>query len=209
MACQHKFHNDLKLDRLDFEPTTLIVGTFNPEWPATNTTEWFYGRTADSIFWNVLPRLYGEKSLLDATPAEWKQFCHDEKIAFTDLISSIDDADPANREHQKMLGGFSDSALVYNFDDFEFVDVVRLLSNNPSITNVYFTRGITEAFWKHLWGPVMHYCNHNSIHERRLVTPSGDAHDQHEQYNKHNPDAQISLLEDYVLMKWQSEWHAL
>lgn len=29
MACTHKFHQYLNLNNLDFEPTTLIVGTFN------------------------------------------------------------------------------------------------------------------------------------------------------------------------------------
>jgi len=45
MACNHKFIEYLNLENLDFEPTTLIVGTFNPEWPAGNQAEWFYGRT--------------------------------------------------------------------------------------------------------------------------------------------------------------------
>ena len=30
MACIHKFANYLYLERIDFEPTTLIIGTFNP-----------------------------------------------------------------------------------------------------------------------------------------------------------------------------------
>ncbi|WP_411726187.1 hypothetical protein [Methyloglobulus sp.] len=32
MACIHKFASDLNLEQIDFEPTTLIVGTFNPGW---------------------------------------------------------------------------------------------------------------------------------------------------------------------------------
>ncbi|MBD0333667.1 MAG: hypothetical protein ICV66_13555, partial [Chitinophagaceae bacterium] len=92
MACLHKFHLYLNLERLDFEPTTLIVGTFNPSWPATNTAEWFYGRTHDkqgtqnNNFWDVLPRLYGGDSLINKTPTEWKTFCHNKQIAITDII---------------------------------------------------------------------------------------------------------------------------
>jgi hypothetical protein len=34
MACNHKFKSFLRLEKLDFKPETLIVGTFNPAWPA-------------------------------------------------------------------------------------------------------------------------------------------------------------------------------
>jgi hypothetical protein len=207
MPCDHKFRSYLHLERINFEPVTLIVGTFNPAWPADNTAEWFYGRTADNYFWDILPRLYGEPSLINATPTAWKQFCHDKQIALTDLISSIDDADSNNPEHNRMLGGFSDKAIEYNFDDLVYVNIVQLLKQHPTIKHVYLTRGITEAFWRHLWHPAMHYCNHHHIHERRLLTPSNNARFQHEMYNKEHPDPQIPLLEDYLLMRWKQDWH--
>ncbi len=207
MPCDHKFRSYLDLTKLDFEPTTLIVGTFNPAWPASNTAEWFYGRTASEYFWDVLPRLYGEASLIDATPAEWKQFCHNKQIAITDLISSIDDADPANPRHASMLGGFSDDALEYNFEDFNYVNVVQLLQQRPTIKNVYFTRGVTEAFWRYLYNPVMRYCSLHHLHERKLLSPSVNATNQHEFYNEQHPENKIQKLEDYILMRWQQEWH--
>ena len=207
MSCQHKFYKDLNLERLNFEPVTLIVGTFNPEWPVENPAEWFYGRAKDTCFWDVLPRLYGEPSLINASLAEWKQFCHNKQIALTDLISSIDDADPNNPEHNKMLGGFSDNAIIHNFEDLNYVNIVQLLQRHPTIKNVYITRSITEAFWRHLWNPVMHYCSLNSIHERKLINPSGEASYQHQAYNKDNPADTIPLLEDYILKRWQQEWH--
>ncbi|GAA4459601.1 hypothetical protein GCM10023093_00850 [Nemorincola caseinilytica] len=208
MACRHKFHSYLHLERLEHEPTTLIVGTFDPEWPTGNTAEWFYGRTGDSYFWNVLPRLYGGASLINASPAEWKRFCSEHGIALTDLIASIDDADPHHRHHPKMLGGFQDKAFVHNFDDFTYVDIVRILQRYPTIRNVYLTRGMTEAFWRHLWTPVMRYCNLNGMHERKLVNPSGSASFQHELYNSEHPDDErIESIEDYILMRWREEWH--
>ncbi len=209
MACHHKFQRYLNLEYLDFQPTTLIVGTFNPEWPANNPAQWFYGRTAGNCLWNVLPRLYGGESLIHASPVEWKQFCRHRQIAFTDLISSIDDADPGNKEHQKILGGFSDNAIIHNFDDFVYINVVQLLQRHPSIKNVYLTRGITEAFWKHRWNPVAHYCSQNNIRERTLLTPSPNASYHHEAYNNQNPGNQIPSLEDYILMRWQEQWHPL
>lgn len=208
MACKHKFSSDLDLKNLDFSPTTLIVGTFNPEWPTSNTAEWFYGYTEDNYLWDILPRVYGEESLINATPLPWKQFCHDKQIAFTDLIRSVDDADPDSKKHNNMLGGMNDNALVYNFDDFEFVNIVQLLKTHPSIKNVYITRGVTEAFWKYLWNPVTHYCHHNGIRERQLLTPTiGQASDYHTLYNEQHPDKQITRLEDYLLMRWKEDWH--
>ena len=206
MPCTHKFHEYLDLELLDFEPATLIVGTFNPTLSG-NPVEWFYGRTESNYFWDILPRLYGERSLISATPGEWKQFCHDKQIALTDLISSIDDAMPDNPKHNKILGGFSDDAIQHNFDDLIYVNIVQLLRLHPTIKNVYLTRGVTDAFWRHLWNPVAHYCNHNNIYERKLITPSGDAAYQHEAYNIENPENQIPLLGDYILARWQQEWH--
>lgn len=207
MPCPHKFQPCLNLTALDFEPDTLIVGTFNPAWPATNQAKWFYGNTSINYFWDILPRLYGEQSLINDTQADWKQFCRDKKIAFTDLISSIDDADPGNQEQNKILGGLSDRGIEYNFDDFTYTDVVQIIQRHPSIKNVYFTRGISDAFWKHLWNPAIQYCNRNHLHERRLLPSSDAASYQHGAYNNEHPDNKILLLEDYILMRWKQEWH--
>ncbi len=207
MPCNHKFKSYLNLEKIDFEPETLIVGTFNPEWPAENTAAWFYGRTANNYFWDILPRLYGEASLIHATPVEWKQFCHDKRIALTDLFSAVDDADADNKEHQKMLGGFSDNAIIHNFEDIDYVNIVQLLRSHPTIKNIYLTRGIIEAYWRHMWNPVAHYCSVNHLHERNLLTPDNSAAYQHGAYNVQHPENQILLPEDHLLMRWRQEWH--
>ena len=207
MPCDHKFKSYLNLERIDFVPATLIVGTFDPEWPGGNTAEWFYGRTASNYFWDVLPRLYGQQSLIDATPVEWKQFCHDNQIAITDLISSIDDANADDPKHRAVFAGFSDRGIHYNFDDFTFVNIVGILRNHPSIKNVYFTKGITEVFWRHLWNPVAHYCNHNNLRERKLLPPTGKSLYQQTAHNAEHPDDIILLPEDYILRRWQKDWH--
>ena len=207
MACRHKFYPELNLDGLGYEPETLIVGTFNPEWPANNTADWFYGRTEDSFFWDVLPGVYDAPSLMDAAREDRMQFCARHKIALTDLISEIEDAEPANRNHVKMLGGFSDKAIVHNFDDFEFTNIAAILQRHPAIKNVYLTRGITEAFWRHLWSPVMRHCNTHSLHERILVTPDESARYQFEAYNMQHPESVKDTLSDYVLMRWKEVWH--
>ncbi len=207
MACIHKFYKDLYLSGVDYEPDTIIVGVFSPQWPEENTADWFYGRREENCFWDILPRMYGQPSLIDAPSAAWRQFCRDNRIVLTDMIACIDDADPEDANHRKMIGGFSDKALVYNFDDFDFVNIVRLLQQHQGIRNVYLTRGVTEAFWKHLWAPVMRYCNQNGLRERILLTPDSSASYQHSAYNTDNPENAISRMEDYVLLRWQQEWH--
>lgn len=206
MPCLHKFHQYLQLNSIDFEPETFIVGTFFPAWPASNC-DWFYGRTNANYFWDILPRLYGETSLINATPAEWKQFCKRHKIALTDLITCIDDANENKPAHQKVLGGYADKALIYNFEDFVFTDVLQLLKQHSSVKNVYLTRGITETYWRHLWNPVAIHCNRNQLHERRLLSPTDEALFHHGMYNDQNTDALIPRVEDYVLMRWREEWH--
>lgn len=211
MPCPHKFQEYLTLEGLDFEPTTLIVGTFNPAWPAGNAAEWFYGRTHDehgnqnNNFWDVLPRIYGEDSLINATHIEWKSFCQRHKIAITDLISSIEDADSKNNNHKKNLSTYSDDDITKNFYDFELVNVVRLLRKHTTISNVYITRSFTESFWKHKIFPLKNYCGIKEIGLKPLLTPSNYASIQQKKYNKVNK-TQVSLPK-FILDKWKEQWH--
>ncbi len=207
MSCNNKFQNHLELKTIDFEPTTLIVGTFTPSWPDPYGSKWFYDHPATGLFWQVLPGLYGKPSLISASAAEWQQFCRNNRIAITNLISSIDDADSADKAHSSIFKGLSDKAVAFNFEDFVFIDIVQLLKRNPTIKNVYLTRSITEAFWRYAWNPVMHYCSANNLHERKLLTPGAEAAEQLEVYNTQHPHASISSLNEYILMKWKHEWH--
>lgn len=206
MPCQHKFYDYLKLRNIDFEPETLLVGTFNPEVEG-NKAEWYYGRF-DNNFWDVLPRLYGSKSMRCSTPNEWKGFCKEHKIAITDLICSIEDADMNKKENVAKLKTFSDKLIANDFKNFEFNKVDNLLSNHKTIKNVYLTRGISDTFWKNLWKPIEKYSNENDLHEARLITPSGYAFYQQAKYNKLNPTQPLSL-EDFILEDWKSKWHKL
>lgn len=212
MPCNHKFIEYLNLENLDFKPTTLIVGTFNPEWPAGNQAEWFYGRThnqhgqVNNNFWDVLPRLYGEESLINSTHLEWKTFCKKHKIALTDLITSIDDADEQNPIHQNRLGGYADNVIVNNFNEHTFTNIVGLLQNNPTIENVYLTRGTGETLWRTRWSFIRLFCVQNNKHIKTLMTPSRNAFRQQGKYNNLNPDEPLNLA-DFILMRWRNEWH--
>jgi hypothetical protein len=196
MPCLHKFFQDLNLERIDFQPTILIVGTFNPGWDDLgNSAPWFYGRTRNNYFWEVLPRLYGGKSLRQAAPAEWKAFCKQYQIALTDLIASIDDADSNNPTHVGYLKNYRDDSIARHFKDFIFVDIPNLLVNKPTITQVYLTRNINDPFWRRLWQPVNDYCLQHDVKNQTLLTPSGSARFQMPKHPK------ISLG-DFIYEQW-------
>lgn len=216
MPCNHKLQNELYLEGIDYKPDTLIVGTFNPEWPAGNQAEWFYGRTHDEYgnqnnnFWEVLPRLYGHRNLINDTPEEWKTFCRDKSIAITDLVYTINDAIQGNPAHEAILRTYGDKEIAEKFNQQVPVDIVRILQANPSIQNVYLTRSASGKLWGKLWTPIRkHAGNHPNIRIQPLITPSGYAYFQHGKWNNENPDNQIERLADYILMRWQQVWHQL
>jgi hypothetical protein len=207
MACDHKFKDELYLKLLDYAPETLIVGTFNPQWPTGNTARWFYGRTYDDYgfqsnnFWEVLPRLYGEPSLIDGEPVEWKDFCRRHLIAITDLIACIEDACETNPDHIKWLGSYSDEQIAKNFKEFDFTKIDQILLTYPTITHLYLTRG-AQGLWKRLWRPIQ-----QGRDVQTLLTPSDWARIQHRIFNKRNPRQKIERLPDFIKMRWQAEWH--
>lgn len=216
MPCYHKFIEDLNLENLNFVPTTLIVGTFNPEWPANNYAEWFYGRTHDehgnrnNNFWDVLPRLFeNEPSLINSGPHQWKEFCSRKKIALTDLIRCIEDADPNDPNHVQYLGGYADDIIANNFHQHLFTDIIYLLQNKPSIKKVYITNGVNGVFWNNIWSPVEEYCLANHIVCGRLLTPSKNARFSMFAHNRRYPNNQFNMnnLNDYILMKWMEVWN--
>lgn len=207
MPCYHKFSDYLNLETLDFEPTTLIVGTFNPEWPIGNNATWFYGRTGNNYFWDVLPRIYNQPSLINNNEITWKSFCRNNNIAITDIISCIGDADEPLENHQTLLENYSDKNIA-QFNNHAFTDIIQLLLNHPTIDNVYLTRGVGEKFWRNIWQPVKNYCNQNNITCKELLTPSGNARFQYGKYKKANPNIQITLP-DFIKMKWMEKWHEI
>jgi hypothetical protein len=204
MACIHKFADDLHLDRLDFEPTTLIVGTFNPGWENLgNYAQWFYGRTNNNYFWDVLPRLYGYSSVRQAHHTEWKAFCRRHKIALSDLIYSIDDADSGNPTHIGHLKNYRDDAIARHFGQFSLVDIPAILANHPSILHVYLTRQVKNTdFWQNSWLPIAQHCQLNGIKAQTLLTPSGSARFQ-------MPKNEAITLRDFIFNQWQKHWHIL
>jgi hypothetical protein len=213
MPCVHRFSEYLNLERLDFAPTTLIVGTFNPSWPNGNNARWFYGRTHDTSgnknnnFWEVLPRLYQQETLINANPNDWKLFCKEKRIAITDLIWTINDAKEDCIEHNNILRKYSDNDIAIKFNHHITNDIVSLLRTHNTIKNIYLTRGIGVTFWRRLWRPVMQYANQNDIYEARLLTPSTYAFYQQGRYNRNNPENRTDELADFIFEAWKDVWH--
>ena len=200
VPCPHKFADYLYLDRLDFSPATLIVGTFNPGWDNLgNYAQWFYGRTQNNYFWDVLPRLYAQPSLKQASAAEWKAFCRTHRIALTDLIYSIEDADHDNPEHVRQLKSYRDDILINYFKRINWVDIPRILEDHPGIERVFLTRS-SSSKWRQQWRKVENYCCIRHIHCRALLTPSGGARFQ-------LPKSAAVTLGEYILGQWRLNWN--
>lgn len=199
MACHHKFQSYLNLQRIDFKPTTLIVGTFNPAWPEGNYSEWFYGRTANNYFWDILPRMFSEKGLRYKTHVEWKRFCKQHKVALTDLITSIDDADIDNQNHLKYLKTYADSTIASKFKRYKFTNVTDILKSYPSIKSVYLTTRNRSKFWDNLWDEVRIYSNDNGIRNSKLITPSKNV-----RFSMKKGSG--ILMPDFIFNDWNSNW---
>tara|TARA_R110000744_G_scaffold68927_2_gene140131 strand:- start:2084 stop:2707 length:624 start_codon:yes stop_codon:yes gene_type:complete len=206
MACNHKFLKYLNLEKLDFQPELLIVGTFNPEWPENNYAEWFYGRTNNNYFWDVLPRMLGQQSLRKNTNhLDWKSFCSKNKIAITDLISSIDDADKNNEKHFDVISKFLDTEFADTFDNFKITRVLEILIKNPSIKKVYFTRNKGVELFDNEILKIHDYCKNNEIYFSYLLTPSANARFQMSGYEPKNPNLKRSLA-NFIFENWLENW---
>jgi hypothetical protein len=205
MACNHRFIDSLDLTDLDYDPQILVVGTFNPAWPDANYAGWFYGRTRNNYFWDVFPRMFDPNlNLRGEGPEVWRRFCRENKVALTDLIRAINDANQENNEHLRIIGGYSDSAIS-KFRSFDFTDIVGLLRRHPSITRVYLTRLPGNPFFDGLWFTVQEYCIHNNIRVSNLLTPSGNARYQMGDYKQRNPNDR-EPLRNFIYESWQANW---
>lgn len=201
MACQHKFYSYLQLQRLtDFEPEIIIIGTFNPELPKDNYSEWFYGRTDNNYFWDLLPKMFGDEGLRNRAHTDWKKYCKRKKIALTDLLSGINDADFTNEAHIKVLSKYTDSDLATRFKDQIPNQVIPLLQTYSSIKSVYLTTTNNSQFWEGLWRPLENYCFQSGIWCRKLMTPSKGAR------FFMTKNSGISML-DFIYNDWLSKWN--
>lgn len=207
MACRHKFYEYLTCTNINYKPRILIVGTFNPEWPTDNYADWFYGRTKNNYFWEVLPRMYNENSLRNSDQSSWKQFCIQKNIAITDLISSINDADIENPIHQNVISNFKDTEFSKTFNDFQMTNVIEILQNIPTIEKVYFTRNSGLSLFDNQINEIKLYCLNNQIYFSHLLTPSANARFQMRGWVPQLPNLERNLS-NFIFEKWLFNWQS-
>ena len=206
MPCNHKFFEYLNLDNIGFEPEYLIIGTFNPEWPAENYANWFYGRTNNNYFWEILPMMFEKDSLRHSDHLDWKNFCAENKIAITDLILSINDADQENQNHYSIISNFQDTKFTNEFEVFNMTDIIGILNNYPSIKKVFFTRNQGVELFDDRINLIRNYCTENNIYFSYLLTPSKNARFQMRGYEPTNPNLERTLP-NFIYEKWLENWN--
>ena len=180
----------------------MIVGTFNPEWPATNYAEWFYGRTSNNYFWDVLPRVYTSSEMRTKNQSDWKIFCKTNSIAITDLISSIDDAEITNENHIKLLGEYTDTSIATNFKKQIPTNIVAILKSKPTIKNIYLTTTVNTGLFKDWWNSIKIHCKQNNIYCKQLMTPSKGA-------RFLMAKGSGIKMPDFIYNDWKSKWHQI
>lgn len=143
MSCSHRFiglHVENSLFP-NWDIDHFFIGTFNPEWdrPNASNAEYFYGRSA--YFWDAISIFFEDK------PFEWSDnnkehmiaFCKRHKIGFTDLISSVMDADVNNETHRARIFTVKDNELEkfenINWNTERIIEYLRV--NKPK--HLYFT----------------------------------------------------------------------
>ena len=210
MPCKHKFFNDLNLSYIkDYDPETLIIGTFNPGWKnINNDAAWFYGRKENN-FWDVLPLVYGEEHGLrnlqlddECKKKVWQDFCKKHKIAITDFVECIRDADENNTKDQESLGKFKDEKLMkFKLD---FTDISSILNDNPKIKNAYFTRKSFNKInkIKKEWDSLEK--EYKSLKFELLLTPSNNAANS---FKKELELIKNAVLPRFISTEWNKNWH--
>jgi len=121
----HKFGNYNN----NFTIETLILGTFNPD-TEQNNAEFYYGRQ-HNFLWNLLPRVFGYKTLKNSSLSEKIEFINNLKIGFSDLIEEIqiEEGNETNYEDE-----FIDKKVT-KWNDLEFI-----ISKCENLKSIYFTR---------------------------------------------------------------------
>ena len=163
ITIEHKFIDFLEPD-WNFE--TLYVGTFNPRIydkknEKNNTIDFFYGRPKN-LFWEVMPKVHNKSSLIRANKQTKINFLKENKIAVTDLVSSVSFTIDKKEEAEKRLLTYSDANINYFIpkDDndrsvsISMTNLNRIFhNNNLTIKRIILTRQnpTNEKFIRITW----------------------------------------------------------
>lgn len=150
----HKIQNNTKI---------LILGTFNPDVDG-NKAVFFYGRPQNHL-WKLLPLIFGENNLKKGSIDKKKLFMKKHKIDFADLIYEVE-------IEKGQETNYEDKYLDKRVK--KWFNIVKLLENDPSIKEVYFTRKTFVAIpnMKIKIDEIKDYCDKNNLKFECLETPS-------------------------------------
>lgn len=187
MSCIHKFyghefHQNCEFGLLpNWEAKTLIIGTFNPSniFHPDNTAQYYYGRSKN-LFWDILPFFAGEVSIDKSNSQIQKLFLENNRIALTDLLISIDDAESNNSEHKSRIQTVKDKEIEkFNSFTWNTEFILKYIEANK-IEAVYFTflsnpsaRNPDVNTFEKQTRVIEQYCREKKIFTSRLFTPSG------------------------------------
>lgn len=181
MACLHRFLGKHIINSLlpNWQFEYLFIGTFNPAWNfnAGQSAAYFYGRTRNNYFWDLVPDIWDNRKMRNATPTDWELFLQQKGIGITDIIKGIQDADPDNEQHVTWLKDKSDIGLV-RFQNIEWntPEILSLINNEEiKLKAIFITNqkapDIIEAQIKIIEQAAIQ----KDIPFARLITPSGGA----------------------------------
>jgi len=179
MSCIHRFlgyHIENSLFS-DWDIDTLIIGTFNPIWNFnnSNSAQYFYGRTKNNYFWDVLPLTLNQKGLRINSADDWIDFLKKNKIGLTDLVLNIIDADNKNNDHYCLLKSMSDKNIAkFKNIDFNTLNIINFLEHKK-IKQVFITNQTSPKVFETEISIIKSYCKTKEIHFERLLTPSSGA----------------------------------
>jgi hypothetical protein len=141
MSCLHRF---LNYHREDLFPSWkikyLFIGTFNPSWNKPgNNADYFYGRS--NYMWQLLPRFFGEQSLIHSSTEDKILFCKKHEIGFTDLVLKVNNVDYDNALHKKKILSFKDKDLLFFRQNLSFNtnNILNYIDNQLKLNRIYFT----------------------------------------------------------------------
>lgn len=140
----------------------FILGTFNPK--THNGSTFYYGRSTNQM-WTILPRVFDEESLKNATVNEKLEFLMRHKIYMMDLINQVEV--PKGQENNVQDDYIDDKVTQWN-------NVSKLIENNPNLKKVFLTRRSFDSIpnIRREVIEIERFCNQRNILFRTLFTPS-------------------------------------
>lgn len=160
MIVKHRFLNKYPI----IGKKILIIGTFNPD-IICNEATYFYGRKRN-YFWDLLPSIFGDKSLKDKSVEKKINFLKINNIELTDLILSVDIS-------EEDIPFYGDDKL-RKVIEWNTNNILNVLNKNNTI-EVYFTRKSFDTKVKKIKDEIYkikNFCEEKNIKFEFLPTPA-------------------------------------